>query len=267
MKKFLMVVLSFILVGCGSIERNELLSNYKELNKKEEESIIGSYVGSYYKDSMGGIYGGHLINLYNDNTVKIYYAFYNWMMGGNSFDTYEGTYSLINNELTIDYEAEGDNYTFNSSIIDNSFRGEILINMNFPDDNSNNEVSGITYYEVEATAITYSGEVFIGTTVTSDGYLAQILQLNYDDSKTNGEFVLTSSNKYLNGKIEGTYSLNKECSFTYNIFAVSEGSISDIVLKNDHIDSFDIKGDCVINANFNIGYLTNNYSVNLLKMK
>lgn len=267
MRKFLfLIIFSFALTGCGKVNRNELVSNYEQLNVQEEENITHSYVGSYYKSSMGGIYGGHLINLYNDNTVKIHYAFYNWMMGGNTFDTYEGTYTLVNNEINITYFAEGDTYNFSTEIINKSFRGEILINMNFPDDESS-DVKGMTYYEVPKTAITYSGEVFIGTTTTDNGYLAQILQLNYDSSLTKGEFVLTVSNNHFDGKIRGEYVLDKNVDFKYDILAIDENEISDIILKNDHEDSFDYKGECVIESNFNIGYLTTQYFVNLVKMK
>ena len=99
-----------LFAACGSYQLSAPIDGAEEKNKQEEINIVRSFVGSYTKDVgvMGTIYGGHLINLYADGNAKIYYAFYGGLMGGASSGLYEGTYTLQNETLDIDYKAGGE---------------------------------------------------------------------------------------------------------------------------------------------------------------
>lgn len=172
-----------LFAACGSYQLSAPIDGAEEKNKQEEINIVRSFVGSYTKDVgvMGTIYGGHLINLYADGNAKIYYAFYGGLMGGASSGLYEGTYTLQNETLDIDYKAGGESHSFHAEIVNGSFRGQIVLGMSdTPDDKTDESAPGLSYYEIPKTAITSSGRAFIGAAKSGNGFCAQVLELNHD---------------------------------------------------------------------------------------
>lgn len=247
-----------LFAACGSYQLSAPIDGAEEKNKQEEINIVRSFVGSYTKDVgvMGTIYGGHLINLYADGNAKIYYAFYGGLMGGANSGLYEGTYTLQNETLDIDYKAGGESHSFHAEIVNGSFRGQIVLGMSdTPDDKTDENAPGLSYYEIPKTAITSSGRAFIGAAKSGNGFCAQVLELNHDTEEGNaGRFSLTFASSDCVGEIGGTFVKDgKNLTFTYDVPAVSDGEILSVVLTKDYEISMPMINEYVVTTDFNIG--------------
>lgn len=261
MKKLILsvfLILSLaVLLSCG-YKLSAPTDNAAEKNRQEEEEISHSFVGSYTKDMgiMGKIYGGHLVNLYEDGRAKINFAFFGGLMGGSSHGTYEGTYTLENGLLRIAYVAEDKDRSFEAEVRDGSFRGQLVLGMSAtPDDKTDEEHPGLTYFEIPKTAFTNSGRVFFGAARTEDGYCAQVLELNHTtESGEEGDFSLTVASGDCVGEVSGSFvKKDKKLTFVYDVPAVSDREILSIVLTEDFTLETTMVNEYVVETNFNIG--------------
>ena len=255
---FLAVAFAALFLSACGYKLSAPVDGAAEKNREEESTIARTFVGSYTKEVgiMGTIYGGHLINLYTDGKAQIRYAFYGGLMGGSSSGLYEGTYTLENEVLDIDYSAEGKEHSFHAEIADGSLRGQIVLGMSdTPDDKTDGSNPGLTYFEIPKTAVTNSGRAFWGAARGESGYSAQVLELNHSaEDGSEGEFSLTIASSDCTGEISGAFVKNgKTLTFTYDVPAVADGEILSVVLTEDYSSDISMLNEYVLISDFNIG--------------
>ena len=268
----LFLIFSFVILASCGYKLSAPVDQADEKNRQEENGIVRSFVGSYTKDMgiMGKIYGGHLINLYADGTAKINYAFYGGLMGGSSFGLYEGTYTMEDELLEIDYAAEGEDHTFRAQVTDGSFRGQIVLGMSdSPDDKRDEANPGLTYFEIPKTAITNSGRVFLGAGWNDQGFNAQVLELNHSsENGDEGSFALTIASSDCVGEISGTFVKDgRELTFVYDVPAVADREILSVILTEDYSTVMTMENEYVLVTGFNIGHIASGVQPTLVMGK
>ncbi len=216
----------------------------------EKEVNVNSYVGTYEKNisTMGTIYGGHLINMYEDGTLEIYYGFYGTV--GTSNGVMLGEYSTQESKTSISYTLNETLYETSFEISEDSFRAQIFLAQSMPDDSSDSNSPGLTYYEVGYNDFNKMSNVLIGAQSIDNNHVAYFLELKVDDtfvlySNFNGKFV----------KIEGSYKKvvkgiddDNEIEFTYKLD--SSEKTSSFIYNNTYAFEFNIENNLnVINTN------------------
>lgn len=185
-------------------------SDNSAAGKENAETALGiesTYIGTYTKamGAMGSISGGHRIDFYNDGTMKIDSGFFGGMMGG-SIEGYEGTYDLEKmkeNQLEGSYTHGEETEDLIAAIEDDKFRTQVYLITSMPDDATNPEVSGITYYKsgvMDSEA--ENAEIYIGTTVNEGKTYVYELAIQED-----GTFKAVASVDGKANEIEGKYEI------------------------------------------------------------
>lgn len=238
---FLFVFLS-ILTACKNDSTNE--------NNTSDTNITMTYVASYSKTAgpMGTIVGGHLIEFYKDNTLTIFAGFSSAV--GEAQIAYDGTYTLNNNELVINYKYDDIETTITTTIQNETFRCQIFMIQSMPDDGADENIKGLTYYKVDSKEYHKLSRVYIGTYLDSNGFKAYTLELKSDNT-----FELISN---LNGtalKANGKYEIIiksidevDEIKFIYDVLASNNS-----ILKKD----FEVSYEYSTETKFRFEYLYN----------
>lgn len=205
---------------------------------------------TYTKNSVS-IYGSHLINLYRDNTCKIFGGYYSAETGLIN-NTYSGTYSLVvdNNDVgtlnitysvgnrtekitaTVAAEQNVNTRTYDEpdvidtfSCYDYSFRAKIAIDetMYLNDYTSSSDI-GCYYYMVDSFEPSEDCKaIYVGSKIKSMGGYSYVLELNFDGTFRTSfwwmAYILSN---------EGTYSVSDDQSsmtFTYDIYNADDGKL------------------------------------------
>ncbi len=209
-KKFLLACLAVTvcaLPGCTSADSGagdtestpDSASNaVQETGPALESTWVGSYSTS---NAMGDVVSGHLINFYDDGTVKIHFGIKAGMQG-HHYGVYEGTYAEDGTvtytyvKATDDSENEG---TFTADLSADSFRAAVFCMANYP----NSAAGGINYVRIDPVEPDMEAEyTYCGSKVTDDGVYASFIQIK--DGVMNGSAAANGATV----TFDGTYVIN-----------------------------------------------------------
>lgn len=223
-------LLVILLVSCKNKKDVEIK------NENETNNVLYSYVGSYTKNTsgMGVVNGSQLLNFYNDGKLIIYCAFYNSGPGGAASAIYEGSYEIVDENLSINYSY----YSLTSpdtliekdveaKIENDTFRAQIFLCANMPDDGTSS-INGLSFYKIEPIEIKNNLTIsYIGSVRNENEYYAFSLignkeefQINYNFNKEYGVIkgkyeVIIPDNVDEDNQIKLIYN-DKEYLFNYN---------------------------------------------------
>ena len=140
------------------------------------ELPVATYVGSHAaSNAMGDVVSGHLINIFADGSVKIYYGIKAGMQGVH-YGVYTGsyadgvvTYSFVRSEKT---ETETDSFELPDGA--QSFKAKVFCLASYP----NSAGGGISYVKIDPIIPDESAEyVFIGSKLDGDSAYGLYLEL------------------------------------------------------------------------------------------
>lgn len=247
---FLLLIAALLLVGCDNSNENNVNDNLNNTTDVDSSNILMTYAASYSKTAgpMGVIVGGHLIEFYKDNTLLIHAGFASAV--GEAQVEYQGTYTLEDNNLTINYKYDDTEATVSAKIENNMFRCQIFMIQSMPDDGSDDNIKGLTYYKIDSKSYHPMSKIYIGVYKDSNSYNAYSLELKNDNTF---ELVANINNNFI--KATGSYEIIiksidevDEISFTYNILDLNNN-----VLKENYNSNFEYSSE----TRFRFEYLYN----------
>lgn len=208
-KKFLLVCLAAvvcILPGCsssgGAGDTESTPDSASEPIQEAGPAIESTWVGSFStSNAMGDVVSGHLINFYDDGSVKIFFGIKAGMQG-HHYGVYEGTcaedgtvtYTYV--RATDDSVNEG---TFTADLSANSFQALVFCMANFP----NSSAGGINYVKIDPVEPDLEAEyTYCGSKVNDDGTYAAFIQVK------DGIMNASASANGTSVTFDGTYVIN-----------------------------------------------------------
>lgn len=178
MRKLFSLILAGILAmlaGCGGAPAASTEAP-AETTVPAGPALTSSWIGSHITtNAMGDVVSGHLLNFYDDGTVKIFYGIKAGVQG-HHYGAYDGVYT---DDGTVTYtyhrESEGDvEGTFQADLSADSFQAKIFCMASFP----NSAGGGLHYVRIDPVELSEDAEyVYGGSKVTDDGTFAALLQL------------------------------------------------------------------------------------------
>lgn len=195
----LIICMAVMMFSCSGSETADNKSS--ESNKETEVELpVATYVGSHAtSNAMGDVVSGHLINVFADGSVKIYYGIKAGMQGLHC-GVYDGklengvvTYTFTKSEADSSSAAEFE-------LPDNaeSFKAKVFCLASYP----NSSGGGIDYVKIAPMIPDESAEyVFMGSKVNDDGKFGFCIELK------DGKLRAYASADGKTDTVEGSYSI------------------------------------------------------------
>lgn len=167
----------------------------------ETAGLKMSWVGSYYtSNAMGDVVSGHLLNFYNNGTVKIYYGIKAGVQG-HHYGVYDGTYSE-DGTVKYSYRRESEDTQtedeFKADFSGNMFQAKVFCMASYP----NSGGGGIQYVRIDPMEPDLDAEyVYMGSKVDGENTYGAFVQLK--DGVLTGSAVANGAN----GSFDGTYEI------------------------------------------------------------
>ncbi len=268
MKKYKLFIIIFmfifLLIGC----KNNNSNNEKTTQENKTNEVKMAYLASYSKlaGPMGVLTGGHYILFYEDGTLEINVGFFAPV--GNHMDNYKGTYTLIDNNLHIDYDyiyvnddSETKKGSVDTKIENDSFRAQIYMCATFPDDGKNPDNVGLTYHKMDYKKFDKKNILYIGSFESDTSFKAYILELKNDNTfiiniNQDGNYFYSSGSYYIEKKSVDEDDL---IFFEYDVYNYD----GEIIKKNS--DSFIYTNDLRFSFNYLYNEQSNSDLVNLVR--
>lgn len=253
MKKRVLVFLALLVLvigtvtGCNSDDKSGEDNINDSIYYDDEKRIEMTFVGSNSKPAgaMGTMSGGHLLNFYKNGTVEIFSGFFATVAGSKS-EFYYGTYKLDGDKLSVEYKAEDETLSFETTINDDMFRAQIYLIAAFPDDGTNSEVAGYDYYRIDNMTVKQAQSAYLGVYKNENTYRAYCLRLNNDntfDLSLNENGVIGTTNGQFNIEFKGLEEADQFIA-EYKLMSIENGEITSDTKSNQYYkEQFDFNND------------------------